>query len=275
MTDTINPSPYPLVDIGANLGHDSFSADLDEVLSRAKQAGLIQLIVTGTSPSASEHAIEIALKHPEFLRATAGVHPHEAQHCHAPEFEQICALAKQEIVCAVGETGLDFNRDFSPRPAQESVFEKHLELACEIHKPVFLHQREAHERFLPILKNYRDALTRGGVVHCFTGEKHELFDYLDLDMYIGITGWICDERRGAHLLEFVKNIPSNRLLIETDAPYLLPRSLRPKPKSRRNEPSFLPEVLKVLAQAVDRSPAQLAEQTTANAQTLFQLAIAP
>lgn len=267
--------PYSLVDIGANLGHDSFTHDLAEVLSRAMQAGLAHLIVTGTSPSASERAIEIASQYPHLLSATAGVHPHEAQHCHAQEFAHIAALAKQKIVCAVGETGLDFNRDFSPRSSQESVFEKHMELACEINKPVFLHQRDAHDRFLPIVKGFRDALRRGGVVHCFTGEKHELFDYLDLDMYIGITGWICDERRGSHLLEFVKNIPENRLLIETDAPYLLPRSLRPKPKNRRNEPSYITEVLTVLAQAVDRSPEQLADQTTANARALFQFAKAP
>ena len=275
MLEPLNDAPPALIDIGANLGHDSFAHDLEEVLARALQAGLAHLIVTGTSPSASEHAIEIALQHPELLSATAGVHPHEAQHCHAEEFARIAALAQQDIVCAIGETGLDFNRDYSPRATQESVFEKHLELACEIHKPVFLHQRDAHDRFLPILKSFRDTLSKGGVVHCFTGEKHELFDYLDLDMYVGITGWICDERRGSHLLEFVKNIPANRLLIETDAPYLLPRSLRPKPKSRRNEPCYLPEVLRVLAQAVNRPAEQLAAETTANARALFQLAKAP
>ncbi len=275
MPEQLNPALPPLIDIGANLGHESFAHDLDAVLERAIAAGLEHLIVTGTSPSASEHAIEIALKYPEILSATAGVHPHEAQHCHAEAFAHISALAKQEIVCAVGETGLDFNRDFSPRAVQQSVFENHMELACEINKPVFLHQRDAHERFLPILKSFRDALKCGGVVHCFTGEKNELFDYLDLDMYVGITGWICDERRGSHLLEFVKNIPANRLLIETDAPYLLPRSLRPKPKSRRNEPCYLTEVLNTLAQAVGRPPEQLAAETTTNAKALFQLAKAP
>jgi len=275
MADTFNPALPSLIDIGANLGHESFAHDLDEVLARAQQVGLEHLIVTGTSPEASERAIEIARQYPELLSATSGVHPHEAQHCHADEFAHISALAKQDIVCAVGETGLDFNRDFSPRDAQESVFEKHLELASEINKPVFLHQRDAHERFFPILKNFRDSLKSGGVVHCFTGEKNELFDYLDLDMYVGITGWICDERRGSHLLEFVQNIPANRLLIETDAPYLLPRSMRPKPKSRRNEPSYIIEVLNALAQAVGRPPEQLAAETTANAKALFQLAKAP
>jgi TatD DNase family protein len=108
-------------------------------------------------------------------------------------------------------------------------------------------------------------------VHCFTGEKHELYDYLDLDMYIGITGWICDERRGAHMLEFLHDIPVGRLLLETDAPYLLPRTLRPKPKSRRNEPALLEEVLRVAAQAMKKNTADVAQQTTANARMLFAL----
>lgn len=260
-----------LIDIGANLGHESFAHDLDAVLERARRAGIVHLLVTGTTVQASQHAVQIAEHYPELLSATAGIHPHEAQHCDATAFAEICALSKLEIVRAVGETGLDFNRDYSPRPIQESVFEQHLALASTIAKPVFLHQRDAHERFLPILKSFRDALVRGGVVHCFTGERDELYAYLDLDMYIGITGWVCDERRGQHLLEFIKDIPPDRLLLETDAPYLLPRSIRPRPKSRRNEPSYLTEVLRVVAQAVSRSPADVAELCTRNAQELFQL----
>lgn len=275
MSETLEKTRSPLIDIGANLGHESFDHDLHDVLTRAKAAGLVHMLVTGTSPSASQRAIEIATRFPELLSATAGVHPHEAQHCGVDEFAQITELAKADIVRAVGETGLDFNRDYSPRPAQESVFEKHLELASAINKPLFLHQRDAHERFLPILRSFRDALPSGGVVHCFTGAKHELYDYLDLDMYIGITGWICDERRGKHLLEFVKDIPLERLLIETDAPYLLPRSLRPRPKSRRNEPSYLGEVLRVVAQAVQHPEHEVAQHTCANARRLFQLASAP
>lgn len=262
----------PLIDIGANLGHDSFEADLDAVLERAGSAGLIHMLVTGTTPDASERAIALAEQHPALLSATVGVHPHEAQHCHAEAFARICTLAAHSSVKAIGETGLDFNRDFSPRPQQEKVFEQHLELATRTGKPLFLHQRDAHTRFLPILKTYRDALPAGGVVHCFTGEKHELYDYLDLDMYIGITGWICDERRGAHILEFLHDIPTDRLLLETDAPYLLPRTLRPKPRSRRNEPAFLQEVLRVVAQTLSESPARIAQQTTDNAKRLFALA---
>lgn len=261
----------PLIDIGANLGHESFAADLDAVLSRAAMSGIVHLLVTGTTPDASERAIALAEQHPALLSATAGIHPHEAQSCDAEAFSRISALSRHPCVKAVGETGLDYNRDFSPRPQQEKVFEQHLELAANLGKPVFLHQRDAHSRFLPILRSFRDALRGGGVVHCFTGEKHELFDYLDLDMHIGITGWICDERRGAHMLEFLHDIPADRLLLETDAPYLLPRTLQMRPKSRRNEPAYLPEVLRVAALAMRRDAATLARETTANARRLFAL----
>lgn len=264
-------APPPLIDIGANLGHEAFANDFDEVIERAQRAGIQHLLVTGTSASASQQAVQIAQRKPTLLSATAGVHPHEAQRCGEESFAQIRALVQLPIVRAVGETGLDFNRDYSPRDIQERVFAQHLALACEIAKPVFLHQRDAHERFLPILKEYRDALHSHGVVHCFTGERHELYDYLDLDMYIGITGWVCDERRGHHLKGFLKDIPLERLLLETDAPYLLPRSIKPRPKSRRNEPYYLTEVLNAVADAIGRSPMEIAEKTSANARRLFQL----
>ena len=261
----------PLIDIGANLGHESFDTDLTEVLGRACAAGIVHLLVTGTSPASTLKALDLASQFPALLSATSGVHPHEARHCDAGAFAEIARLAAHTPVKAVGETGLDFNRDFSPRAIQESVFEQHLELAASLGKPVFLHQRDAHARFLPILKNQRDSLSAGGVVHCFTGERHELYDYLDLDMHIGITGWICDERRGAHMLEYLHDIPLDRLLLETDAPYLLPRTLRPHPKSRRNEPAMLTEVLRVAANAMNLDAELLARQTTLNARRLFAL----
>ncbi|MES3008088.1 MAG: TatD family hydrolase [Pseudomonadota bacterium] len=261
----------PLIDVGANLGHESFEHDLDAVIERARANGVVHMLVTGTSLSSTERALEIASGHPGFLSTTAGYHPHEAQACTPEHFARISTLARLSGVCAVGETGLDFNRDFSPRPVQEEVFQQHLALACEINKPVFLHQRDAHTSFLPLLKSFRDDLQAGGVVHCFTGERHELYDYLDLDMYIGITGWACDERRGSHLLEMLRDIPADRLLLETDAPYLLPRTLRPRPKSRRNEPAYLTEVLRVVALTTGRSETEIAQQTSENARRLFGL----
>lgn len=236
-----------LTDIGANLAHDSFDHDRDEVIERARRAGVDTLLLTGSSLDSSRKVIELARQHNN-LFATAGIHPHEAQHAPAEILQQIATLCDDDLVVAVGETGLDFNRDFSPRPEQERVFAAHLKIAADNGKPVFLHQRDAHERFLPMLREQRDALS-GGVVHCFTDRKEALFAYLDLDMYIGVTGWICDERRGRELLELVPHIPAEKLLLETDAPYLLPRSLRPRPSGRRNEPAFLTEVLRVVAEA--------------------------
>ncbi|MEX0740545.1 MAG: TatD family hydrolase [Pseudohongiella sp.] len=261
----------PLIDIGANLGHESFAHDLADVLQRARDAGLVHQLVTGTTLAASEQALAICTRYPD-LSCTVGIHPHEAAHASADVLSGIRDLLDAPLVKAVGETGLDFNRDFSPRPVQEKVFSEHLAMAADTGKPVFLHQRDAHARFLPILKEYRDTLS-GGVVHCFTDSREALFDYLDLDMYIGITGWICDERRGKHLQALVANIPADRLLLETDAPYLLPRTLRPKPKTRRNEPAWLTEVLATVAHCCQRLPAELAAETTANAVRLFKLEV--
>ncbi len=259
----------PLIDIGANLGHESFDHDLEDVLQRAHNAGLVHYLVTGTTLVASEKALALCKQWPN-MSATAGIHPHEAQHADTDVLAGIRELLNDPLVKAVGETGLDFNRDFSPRPDQERVFAEHLAMAVDTGKPVFLHQRDAHDRFLPILKEFRDQLS-GGVVHCFTDQRQALYDYLDLDMHIGITGWICDERRGAHLHDFVRDIPADRLLLETDAPYLLPRSLRPRPKTRRNEPAWLPEVLRVVAEQCQRPAEQVAAETTANARRLFKL----
>jgi TatD DNase family protein len=258
-----------LTDIGANLAHDSFDHDRDDVIQRARLAGVGTLLLTGSSLDSSRKVIELARQHNN-LFATAGIHPHEARHADTDVLQQIAMLCDQETVVAVGETGLDFNRDFSPRPAQERAFAAHLQIAADNGKPVFLHQRDAHERFLPMLREYRDALS-GGVVHCFTDRREALFAYLDLDMYIGVTGWICDERRGRELLELAPHIPAERLLLETDAPFLLPRSLRPRPSGRRNEPAFLTEVLKVVAEARQADPEELARQTSTNAARLFRL----
>jgi TatD DNase family protein len=179
-------------------------------------------------------------------------------------------LARQPEVVAAGECGLDYFRDFSPRPVQQAAFHRQLELAARVRKPVFLHQRDAHEDFLAILKEHRATLI-GGVTHCFTGAAHELTAYLELGFAIGITGWICDERRGAHLLPLMREIPAERLLLETDGPYLLPRDLRPKPASRRNEPAYLPHIAAVVARARGESVATLARSSTAAARMLFGL----
>jgi len=261
-----------LIDIGANLTHESFERDLDAVLERARAAGVVQMVVTGASREHSPMALELAQRHPGFLYATAGVHPH-----HAVEYTDECdaqmrALHAHPEVVAVGECGLDYNRDFSPRPAQRRAFERQLQLAADNGKPLFLHQRDAHDDFIAMMKNF-DGRLGPAVVHCFTGERRELFDYLDRDWHIGITGWLCDERRGAHLRELVKHIPANRLMIETDAPYLLPRTLRPLPKDRRNEPAFLAHIVEELARDRGEEAVLTAANATAATRAFFHLPV--
>jgi TatD DNase family protein len=259
-----------LIDIGCNLTHDSFDDDRDEVIAAAQDAGVVQIIVTGASAEGSRRAHRLAGEYPGYLYATAGVHPHRAS-TYDDEVEALLRqLAAEPDVVAVGETGLDYFRDFSPRDQQRDAFERQIGVAVDTGAPMFLHQRDAHDDFIAILKNYRDRLS-AVVVHCFTGSKVEMHECLDLDCHIGITGWICDERRGTHMKAFMKDIPANRLMIETDAPYLKPRSLRPKIRSHRNEPRFLPWILGTLAACRDEHPDALAEATTRNARAFFCL----
>ncbi len=259
-----------LVDIGANLTHDSFDHDRRETLARAAAAGVARLVLTGTSVTSSVQANALAEEHPGALFATAGVHPHHASEFDAHTAAALRALLGNPACVAVGECGLDFFRDFSPRAAQRHAFAAQLELAAACGKPAFLHQRDAHEEFVAMLTPARARLV-GGVAHCFTGGPTELAAYLDLDLYIGVTGWVCDERRGAELRAAVPHIPLERLLVETDAPYLLPRDLHPKPRSRRNEPAHLPHIVERVA-ALRREPSDVvAQATTANAERLFGL----
>jgi len=259
-----------LIDIGINLAHDSFNADREAVIARAVAAGVVQMMVTGSSGESTRQAIGMARAHPGVLFATTGVHPHYAKELTEELLVELRQLATLPQVVAVGECGLDYFRDLSPRAVQQKAFHRQLELATQAGKPVFLHQRDAHEDFVAILREHRASLV-GGVAHCFTGNQDELTAYLDMDLYIGITGWICDERRGAHLLPLMKEIDADRLLLETDGPYLLPRDLPSKPESRRNEPAYLPHIAATVARARDESLEQLSASTTAAARRLFGL----
>jgi TatD DNase family protein len=259
-----------LIDIGINLAHDSFNADRDAVISRAVAVGVVQMMVTGSSGSSTRQAIELARTHPGRLFATAGVHPHYAKELTEELLAELGQLATLPQVRAVGECGLDYFRDLAPRAVQQKAFHRQLELAARVRKPVFLHQRDAHEDFAAILREHRASLV-GGVAHCFTGSAEELRDYLEMDLAIGITGWICDERRGAHLVPLMREIAAERLLLETDGPYLLPRDLPKKPQSRRNEPAYLPHIAATVARARGESPEQLAATSTAAARLLFGL----
>jgi TatD DNase family protein len=259
----------PLIDIGINLGHDSYDADRDQVLARARAAGVVQMVVTGATLAGTAQAIALARGHAGTLFATAGVHPHHAGELDAARLSELAVLAASPEVVAVGECGLDYFRDFAPRAAQRAAFHHQLELAARLGKPVFLHQRDAHEDFLAILREH--GAQHSGVAHCFTGGSAELHAYLDLGLAIGITGWICDERRGAHLVPLMREIPAARLLLETDGPYLLPRDLEPRPATRRNEPAFLAHIAAVVARARAEPLITLARSSTEAARALFRL----
>jgi TatD DNase family protein len=253
-----------MIDIGANLTHPAFRDDVEHVVARAREAGVENVIVTGTTVEESRAAALLAEKYA--LHSTVGVHPHHARECSADTLSALREIARHPRVVAIGECGLDFNRNYSPHPDQEKCFVAQLELALELKKPLFLHSRDAHPRFSQILRTHG---VQKAVAHCFTGGREELHACLELGLYIGITGWICDERRGTHLLQLVRDIPADRLLLETDSPYLTPRDMRPQPKARRNEPAFLPHILRTVARALGKSPDVVAAETTRNAQTLF------
>ena len=259
-----------LIDIGINLGHQSYDTDREAVIRRAVAVGVTQFVVTGSSLQSTAQAIELAVQQPSILHATAGLHPHHAADLDDSTAAQLEVMARSPQVVAVGECGLDYYRDLAPRAVQRSAFERQLQIAARIGKPVFLHQREAHDDFISILRPYLPVLPRA-VTHCFTGNRRELIECLELGLYVGITGWICDERRGAHLVELMPLIPRGRLMIETDGPYLLPRDLRPRPASRRNEPMHLPHIARTIAAARAESVEVLADHTSECARFFFRL----
>ncbi|MCG9761020.1 MULTISPECIES: TatD family hydrolase [Pseudoalteromonas] len=253
-----------MIDAGVNLTSSQFASDLDDVISRSKEAGIESMLAIGCDLTSSEQSIALAEQH--HLYCTAGVHPHDAKSAPDTLYHDLLTLLKSSNrAVAVGECGLDFNRDFSPRPIQQSVCLTQLQLAETIDYPVYLHERDAHDALVGLLKEVEVR----GVLHCFTGDRNALRRYLDYGLMIGITGWVCDERRGQALQALIQYIPLDRLLLETDAPYLLPRTIKPKPKSRRNEPMYLSHVAEQIAQLKQCPVTDVISATSANFTQLF------
>jgi len=259
---------HELIDIGANLTHDSFDKDRADVIDAAAAVGVTRMVVTGASADGSRDAAELAARYPGALWATAGIHPHHAADYADDTGELLATLAALPRVVAVGECGLDYFRNFSPVEAQKAAFAAQLDIGVAAGKPVFLHQRDAHDDFVAILQRYIDQLT-GGVAHCFTGTRDQMQVYLDMGLYIGVTGWVCDERRGQDLQQAIPHLPLNRLLLETDAPYLMPRDLPEKLPARRNEPRALPHILTTVANLMGLDEAEVAQAATRNTERLF------
>ena len=258
------------IDIGINLINKRFQTDANDVIQRAKDKGVSPMILTGVSLAVSQKSAQLAKKYPHTLYATAGVHPHNAKDWDKTTAQHIKALTLLPEVVAVGECGLDFDRDFSPRFVQEMCFRAQLELAIEAQKPLFLHERAAFERFVAIVSDYKNTLPKG-VVHCFTGTLSEAKTYLDMGFYIGITGAITDEKRFSQLKEVVRYIPSDRLMIETDAPFMLPKNMPKQPADRRNEPAYLPFVAEYIADCLGKTVKEVAETTTQTAKSFFNI----
>jgi TatD DNase family protein len=268
-----------LVDIGANLLHTQFDQDRIDVLTRARTAGIDRVIITATNLEAAVDAITFlstlqTRKDVPLLHSTVGIHPHDAAQA-APGWQRrVATLAEHADVVAIGETGLDFNRNFSPAADQRDVFAGHIDIAIAMDHPLFVHDRESHGEVLRMLQE-RETPPHNVVIHCFTGTAQELDDYLAAGYWIGITGWICDRRRGGSLRGLVPRIPLDRLLIETDAPFLLPHDLPgdlvPPPRGRRNEPAYLRHIAATLAHLLQVPLATLIDATATNALKFFRL----
>lgn len=259
-----------MIDIGVNLTNSRFDKDRELVIERAIASNISAFLVTGTNIKESQKAALLCQQYPDFLYCTAGVHPHDADGVSSNYIDELTELAAKPWVKAIGECGLDFNRNFSAPKQQQVVFEEQVQLAQQLQLPLFLHQRDAFKIWFDILSPFISTIP-AMISHCFTGDLKQLKKCLDAGMYIGITGWLCDERRGKMLREIVQYIPLDRLMIETDAPYLTPHTIRPKPKSSRNEPSYLPYIVQTLAQLSEHSIEEIIKQTDKNSRTVFDL----
>lgn len=264
-----------LFDAGVNLANSQFDSDLEEVLQRARAAGVTGLIAIGCDLLESRRCQHLSKRLAQYnIHATAGIHPHYADGACEKSLTELEALIALPSTIAVGETGLDFNRNFSAPELQRKAFDAQLEMACRHCKPVYLHERDAFDEQVAMLRSKKDRL-HGGVAHCFTGSAAQAKAYLDLDLYIGITGWVCDPKRGKDLREALSSIPLERIILETDAPYLLPRNIVPQQlpteRKRRNEPALLSHIANYIAQLLEEDPVRIAQTTLRNTRELFRL----
>ncbi|WP_027373552.1 TatD family hydrolase [Chryseobacterium sp. UNC8MFCol] len=257
------------IDIGINLTNKQFCNEHDEIINRALDQGVDHMILTGTSVRGSKESAQIAEEYPDILFSTAGIHPHDAKSLTDQSIRELKNLLEQDHVISVGECGLDFDRDFSPRPIQEKCYKAQLELAIEVNKPLFLHERAAFKRLNEITDEYISQLPEA-VVHCFTGTLDEAKIYLDKGFYLGFTGAISDERRFKHLEEVIRYVPLDRMMIETDAPFMLPKNM-PRIQNSRNEPSFLPYVAQTIARLKRIEISEVADETTETARQFFRI----
>jgi len=260
---------HTLIDIGANLTHPDLYNKIDLVIKNFQKENIEKVIITSSNTEDTKTALKIIKLYPNLFYTTVGVHPHNAKDLNESEIEGIKKFINNSHVVAIGECGLDYYREYSPKDKQIDCFEKHLEIATTTSKPLFLHERHAFIDFFNLLKKYAPRLNKY-VIHCFTGDKESLKAYVDIGCYIGITGWITDMSRGKHLHDLIKYIPQDRLMIETDSPYLIPHNLDFK-HDGINEPSFLKFVAQTIAKCLSRDVNYIKDDTTRNAKSFFNI----
>ena len=258
-----------LIDIGANLSHPQLYDQLEKIVNNIISSETQSVIITSSNLEDTIIALDIINKYPDLFHTTVGYHPHNAKDFKSEHFDLIDNYCKQKEIVAIGECGLDYYREYSSVDEQMFCFEKHLMIAKKNDMPIFLHERKAHKDFVSILKKYKDNINKA-VVHCFTGDKSELKSYIDMDCYIGITGWISDLSRGKHLHDIIKYIPKDRLMIETDSPYLMPKNV-PIKNNGINEPSYLIYVAETIAECLNKDVNYVKQISINNTKEFFSI----
>ena len=260
---------HEIADIACNFTSDRFDNDLDEVIKQAIVNNITKFGLICSRLSDIDKLLEIYNRYSKDMFFTIGVHPHHANEINEEYLKKLKEVINNNNPHAIGETGLDFFRNLSTYEEQIFAFEEQIKIAIDTNKPLFLHQRDSHDDFIKILRKYSSDINKS-VVHCFTGTKEQLNDYLELDCYIGVTGWICDAKRNVELRKTIKNIPLERLMIETDCPYLIPKNLEEKPKNNRNEPTYLNHIANEVATLMKKDINDIREKTYKTSLSFFQ-----
>ena len=260
---------HEIADIACNFTSERFNKDLDEVIKRAIANKITKFGLICSRMSDLNKLLKIYKQYSKSMFYTIGVHPHHANEINDGYLKKLKNVITTNNPHAIGETGLDFFRNLSTYEQQIYVFEEQIKIAIDTNKPLFLHQRDSHDDFIKILRKYSSDISKA-VVHCFTGTQGQLDDYLELDCYIGITGWICDEKRNVELRKAIKKIPLEKLMIETDCPYLIPKNLVEKPKNNRNEPTNLNHIINEIAVLMEIDIDILRKQTFENTINYFK-----
>jgi TatD DNase family protein len=260
---------HEIADIACNFTSERFDNDLDEVINQAIVNNITKFGLICSRLSDIDKLLEIYNRYSKDMFFTIGVHPHHANEINEEYLKKLKEVINNNNPHAIGETGLDFFRNLSTYEEQIYAFEEQIKIAIDTNKPLFLHQRDSHDDFIKILRKYSSDINKS-VVHCFTGTKEQLNDYLELDCYIGVTGWICDAKRNVELRKTIKNIPLERLMIETDCPYLIPKNLDEKPKNNRNEPTYLNHIANEVAALMKKDINDIREKTYKTSLSFFK-----